>query len=200
MSENIDNDSLRAKVLAMYKEGFSCKDISLFCKLPVLNVRHFLQEAGYNTRTYRRASEANKEKVLLLIKAGYSYSQIERLLHVSTHLIREIVLNNRLVGFAPRYHHPIVLDVDLDPVSMGLVQALREAYLTGDSGLTKCAERLSVPDDAFLWFVYHLTDEDKKIHCDRIRANIQRLRSDGVPVTAIAKILDVSPSIVKKMI
>lgn len=198
-NESIDK-GLYPKVLEMYQQGFSCKDIAETCDLSLPRIRKYLQDAGFNTRGYRKVSNSNAHKVLLLIRSGYSYAQIEALLHVSTHVIREIVQNNGLIGFAPKFHHPVELNVDTDDVCKTTLWELRALYLSGVFGLGMCAEKLCASDEVFLWFIYHLTDEEKRVHHERVVHNVQSLAQKGVPVTAIAKSMDISPSIVKKML
>lgn len=196
----IGQDELYLKVLEMYKQGYSCKDISSTCNLPVLYIRNFLKQHGFNTRIYRKVSVCNKDKVILLIRAGYPYNQIERLLHISTHLIREIVSSNGLTGFAPKYHHAIDFKVKKPDASEPTLNLLRELYFSGMYGLAKCFSVANASDDLFLWFVYHLNEEDKVLHEKQVKQHILSEYQKDIPVTAIAKAMDISPSIVKKIL
>lgn len=199
MSEQ-NMDMLNKKVLMLYQQGFSCKDISRICNVSLLHIRKYLKSVGIETRTYRKVSDCNKNKVLLLIRAGYSYSQIEQLLHVSTHLIREIVADNGLIGFAPKNHAPVELNVEPSEICSNRLNDLRVAYLSGLYGLAKCAAVTEATDEIFLWFVFHLTDKEKKTHERQLKSNIAAWSKDSMPVTAIAKAMDISPSIVKKIL
>ena len=190
-----------AQIIELYKQGYSSKDICRICNVSVLLVRKCLQSAGFDTKSYRKASESVKEKVLLLIKAGYSYNKIENLLCVSTHLIREIVMSNGFLGFASNYHHPIQLSVEETEVSLAKIETLKLLYLKGVYGLVKCAVKCDVSDEEFLWFVFHLTGEEKEIHLINLKSQIKKLYFvQYIPVAAIAKKLDISPSLVKKYI
>ena len=196
----ISKKATYAKILHMYEQGFSCKDISQFCNLSVPVIRTYLKESGFDTRSYRRVSESNKNKVILLIKAGYSYRQIDELLHVSSYAIREIVARIGLIGFAPRYHHKIPLVTRKEEISVSELEELRNLYFTGSYGLAKCADQLNVSDDAFLWFVYHLSEKEKRVHHKLLIRNMKSLYKKNTPATAIAKMMDISPSIVKKLL
>ena len=195
-----NKDILHKRVLALYQQGFSCKDISRICNLSLLHIRNYLKAAGFNTQNYRKVSTCNKDKVILLIKSGYSYSQIEQLLHVSSHLIREIVADGGLIGFAPKNHSPVVLTVNISDVCSDALDALRQTYLSGKYGLGKSASLAGISDEEFLWFVFHLTEKDKQIHKQMIVDHITSLYSESVPITAIAKSMDISPAIVKKVL
>lgn len=188
------------KVKQMYKQGYSSKDICLACGISTLTVRTILRKAGFDTRNYRKVSISNKEKVLLLIKAGYSYKQIEGLLHVSTHLIREIVTQADLIGFAPKYHHPIELNISEKDVSFKKIETFKVLYLSGEYGLSKCAEQLGISDEEFLWFVFHLTKNDIETHTKNLREHAIMLYKSQLPASAVAKKLDVSLAIIKKII
>lgn len=188
------------EIINMYERGFSCKDICLAMNMPAIKVRAVLRDAGFNTGSYRKVSEYNKEKVILLIKAGYSYKKIENLLHLSTHLIREIVEQAELVGFASNYHPPIELNVKEKNVRLSQLSELKSLYIAGNYGLAKCADMLKVTDDEFLWFVFHLTDRDMKKHCNRLKSNVFKMFDCQIPITAIAKSMDISPSIIKKIL
>ena len=133
-----------------------------------------------------------------MIKAGYSYSEIERLLHLSTHLIREVVYQAGLIGFAPKYHPPVELQVDAANISSCTIRELNDLYVSGKYGLAKCADKLQVSDEEFLWFVFHLTDKVKHIHFKNLINTIHKMYEADFPITAIAKKMDISPSLVKK--
>lgn len=190
----------KEKVLRMYEQGFSCKDICSICNIPMLTVRGYLLEAGFNPRNYRKVSDINKNNVIILIAAGYPYGQIQRLLHISTHLIREIVLNNGLIGFAPHNPRPVELNVKESDISHDCQADLMKLYLSGSYGLSKCASIAAASSNDLLWFIFHLTEAEKQSHEKQIRKFVQQLYNDGVPATAIAKRMDISTSIVKKMI
>lgn len=195
-----DKNDFCTKVLEMYQQGFSCKDIAAVCGVPTLRVRDFLRDKGFNTRSYRKVSVSNSDKVLLLIKNNYPYIEIERLMHVSTHVIREIVQNNGLVGFAPRYHHPHELNIEEKDVSFARLNKFRGLYLSGKHGLGLCVEKTGISDDELLWFVYHLNEEDMQLHHKNLAENIREMVRRDVPVTAVAKSMDISPAIVKKIL
>lgn len=186
------------KIITLYKQGYSCKDICEKCDMSVLTVRTYLRKAGFDTRNYRKVSENNKDKVILLIKNGYSYRQIESLLHISTHLIREIVIQAGLIGFAPKYHHPVELQVQETEISSDAIRSLNHLYMSGEYGLAKCAAKLQVSDEEFLWFVFHLTKANELVHFENLKKNIHKMLKNQLPVTAIAKKMDISLSIVKK--
>lgn len=188
------------KIINLYQLGYSCKDICEACNMSPLTVRTYLREAGYDTRSYRKVSDTNREKILLLVKAGYSYRQIEMLLHLSTHLVREIVLQAGLIGFAPRYHHPIKLDIDENNVSTETINKLGCLYSSGKYGLAKCANKVQSTDEEFLWFVFHLSKDDVFVHTKNVRHNIQKMIKADFPVMAVAKKMDISPAIVKRII
>lgn len=188
------------KIITLYKQGFSCKDICVACNMSALTVRTCLRKAGFDTRLYRNVSDFNKEKIILLIRAGYSYRQIESILHLSTHLIREVVSQADLIGFAPKYHHPIELQVDDDRISAKTIDKLNALYLSGKYGLAKCANKLQVTDDEFLWFVFHLSKETKQVHLKNLKNNIHKMANQQFPPTVIAKKIDISLSLVKKFI
>lgn len=190
--------ALSDRIVALYQTGYSVKDISAQCRLSVITVRARLKAAGFDTRAYRKASQSNKQKVLLLVKAGYSYAKIEELLHISTHLVREIISENGLVGFIPRTRRHVEAAAMEDAVLEDSVRELRALYFSGNYGLAKCAEITNATDEVFLWFVSHLTGEDKRLHKKNLTKNIKKLHQAGTPVTAIAKTMDISPSIVKK--
>ena len=187
-------------IIELYKQGYSCKDICRVYNLSALMVRTCLRSAGLNTSIYRKVSPSNKEKILLLVKTGYSYREIESLLQTSTHLIREVIEKEDMVGFAPKNHPPIELNISEDQVSFSVVDRLNELYSSGQYGLAQCAYLLNVSDAEFLWFVFHLSNEDKENHKKNMINNIKKMYSSAVPVSAIAKKMDVSPSIVKKLI
>lgn len=199
MAEN-DSSVIRDGVVRLYALGYSAKDICGEYRISAASVRRILRKAGFDTSGYRKASERNTEKVLLLIKAGYPYRQIEQLLYVSTHLIREIVLNHGLTGFAPKYHHPIALEIEGADISQDVLGRLREAYLSGSCGLAACADTVGACDQTFLWFVYHLSEDERLQHRDRIEKNVRSKHAEKMPVTAIAKQMDISPAIVKKIL
>lgn len=192
--------ALADRIVALYQAGYSVKDISAQCRLSVITVRARLKAAGFDTRAYRKASQSNKQRVLQLINAGYSYTQIEGLLHISTHLVREIVSENGLVGFIPRTRRVVELEASEDAVMADAVRELRALYFSGNYGLAKCAEITNASDDVFLQFVYHLTGEDKRLHQKNLVKAVKKLYQSGTPITAIAKTMDISPSIVKKIL
>ena len=192
--------ALSDRIVGLYQAGYSVKDISAQCRLSVITVRARLKAAGFDTRSYRKASISNKERVLQLIDGGYSYSQIEGLLHISTHLVREIVSEKGLVGLVPRVRRQVSLEEPEDAGLEETVCGLRGLYFSGNYGLAKCAELADASEEAFLWFVYHLTGEDKRLHQKNLTKNIKKLYQSGTPVTAIAKTMDISPSIVKKIL
>lgn len=188
------------KIIEMYKQGFSCKDICLACNMSALTVRNYLRSAGFDTRNYRKVSESNREKVVLLIKAGYPYNQIENLLHISTHLVREIVMHAGMIGFAPKNHRPVKLKIKESDISLTSIEKLKALYFSGDYGLAKCSDMLGITDKEFVWFVFHLSKEDREKHSANLKSNVIAMYKNQSPVTAIAKQMDISPSIVKKII
>lgn len=193
----VDSTCNDAKICQLYQQGYSCKDIATTLCLPLLTVRTQLRQSGFDTRSYRKASDYNKQKVLLLISGGYSYSRISELLHVSTHLVREIVENNGMIGSITRFPSPI------RPAGLAdeFTQAkLREAYFSGMYGLAKCAETLQVSDKDFLWFVYHLSEKEIRVHHKLLIRKIKQLLQTNMSYLAIAKTLGISPSVVKRTI
>lgn len=188
------------KIVELYQNGYSAKDICKECHVSTLYVRNVLRCAGFNTRTYRKISENNKDKILLLIKNGYSYNQIGNLLGCSFHLVREVVEGADMVGFAPKNHPPIELAVTEEQTSLDALKRLKELYLSGDYGLSRCADLAFASDADFLWFVYHLTPEEVELHENQLVTHIRNLHVCGRPPMAIAKSLDVSPSVVKKIL
>lgn len=199
MADNC-SESLDIDVGQLYKQGLSCKDIASAYKMPILSVRAELRALGFDTRSYRKVSAYDKDKVILLIKAGYSYSQIENLLHFSTHLIRGIVEQNGMVGCVPKNHPPIQLNVEKDAVSLVTIGRLRDLYFAGTYGLSKCAKEIDVSDDEFMWFVYHLTGDDILQHRKLLISRMKCLINDGLSVATAAKMLGISPAIVKRYI
>lgn len=192
------NISVDARIRQMYEQGYSCKDISSVCGESILAVRQQLRACGFDTRSYRKASDYNKQKVMLLVYAGYSYSQIEQLLHVSTHLIREIVAANGLTGNIARVHPPIQLNVRKQNISDELLHQMRTLYLSGLYGLARCAEELSISDDEFMWFVYHLSEKEIRVHHKLLVRTTKALCQKGASVASIAKQLGISPAVVKR--
>lgn len=198
MKEN--DTALRAEIIDLYNQGYSSKDICSAYNVSVAGVRKVLKEAGFDTRSYRKVSDSVVEKVLLLIKNGYSYNKIEQLLHISTHLVREIVLHNGLTGFAPKFHHPIKLEINKAEIADDIIEELQELYFCGRFGLVECSDIAGASNQEFLWFVYHLKESDKQTHIRRVRENILKMHREGIPATAIAKGMHISPSIVRKVI
>ena len=68
------------KLIDLYEQGYSIKEIALEEKISAPRVRACLQAAGFDTSSYRNVSKENKYWVVLMIKAGYSYRQIGELL------------------------------------------------------------------------------------------------------------------------
>lgn len=189
-----------SEIINLYEEGYSAKDICGIFDLSALTVRNILREAGFLTHTYRKIEKLNKDKILLLVQAGYSYKQIEKLLHCSFHLIREVVEAAGLVGFSPKNRPPVQLTVNENEVSFDILKRLDELYYLGKCGLAKCAEEVGASDKEFLWFVFHLNPADQTKHGNHLKINIIKMHSDGTPVTAIAKKMSISLSIVKKLL
>lgn len=187
-----------SKMVALYEQGYSCKDICDVCNASPLSVRTCLRQAGFDTRTYRKVSDTNRDKIVLLVEAGYSYARIESLLHLSTHLIREVVFQAGLIGFAPKNHPPIELQVKESEISFSQINQLYDLYISGKYGLTKCADKLQITDKELLWFVFHLKKDAKHEHLHNLIKNIRSMTKAQLPVTAIAKKMDISPSLVKK--
>ena len=198
MSKN-DID-LNNKIIQLYKKGYSSKDICSYYNVSALMVRNCLRSAGFNTCSYRKISQTNKDKIILLVKAGYSYRQIESLLQISFHFIREVIEAVGLIGYAPRNYQPIQLEIKEEEISIVQINKLQELYCSGKYGLAKCSAQIQVTDKEFLWFVFHLTEEDKVKHNKRLSANIKKMYTNNIPITAIAKKMEISPSIIKKII
>lgn len=192
--------TISCDIIELYKQGYSCKDICIACNTSPVTVRNHLQAAGFDTRRYRKVSENNRNKVIMLIKAGYPYNQIGNLLQISTHLIREIVESSGLVGFAPKNYLPVKLTVRENEVSTESIRLLQQIYRSGKFGLAKCAAQVKVSDKEFLWFVFHLTSNDKHIHNKNLHKNIHKMYENNTPLMAIAKQMDISPALVKKII
>jgi len=189
-----------SEIIKLYKDGYSAKDICGKFDISALTVRNILREAGFTTHIYRKIEKVNIDKILLLVQVGYSYKQIEKLLHCSFHLIREVVKGANLIGFSPKNHPPIQLTVKECEVSVDVLRRLNEVYSLGKAGLAKCAEQVGASDKEFLWFVFHLSHNTQAQHNEHLRINIKKMYSDGIPVTAIAKKMSISPAIVKKII
>lgn len=189
-----------SEIIKLYKDGYSAKDICSMLNISALMVRNILRNAGFTTHIYRRIEKVNKDKILLLVRAGYSYKQIEKLLHFSFHLIREVVDGAGLIGFSPKNHPPVQLTINEHEVSPDILKRLSELYYLGECGLAKCAEQVGASDKEFLWFVFHLSNNVQAQHNNNLKINIIKMHSDGIPVTAIAKKMSMSPSIVKKII
>lgn len=188
------------EIVKLYQDGYSAKDICDKYSVSTFRVRHILQRAGFDTRTYRKISDNNKDKILLLVKSGYSYNQIGNLLQCSFHLIREVVEGAGLIGYAPKNYPPVQLNIEESDVSADVIDKLDELYSSGEYGLTKCAELVNASDSDFLWFVYHLTPEKQVLHNNMVKGYIKNLDTCGTPWTAISKKMDISPSIVKAII
>lgn len=189
-----------SEIIKLYKDGYSAKDICSIFDISALTVRKILREAGFSTHIYRKTEKVNKDKILLLVQAGYSYKQIEKLLHYSFHLIREVVEEAGLIGFSPKNRPPIQLVVNENEVSMDILKQLTELYDLGKCSLAKCAEQVGASDKEFLWFVFHINPNDQAHHNNQLKINILKMYSNGIPITAIAKKMSISPSIVKKII
>lgn len=189
-----------SKIIKLYEDDYSAKDICGMFDISALTVRNILREAGFATHIYRKIGKVSKDKILLLVQAGYSYKQIEKLLHYSFHLIREVVEDAGLIGFSPKNRPPVQLTVNEHEVSEDVLNQLSELYNHGKYGLAKCAEQVGASDKEFLWFVFHLNPNTQAQHNNHLRIHIKKMYSDGTPVTAIAKKMSISPAIVKKFI
>lgn len=189
-----------SKIIKLYKDGYSAKDICGMFNISALSVRNILRDAGFTTHIYRKTEKFNKDKILLLVQAGYSYKQIEALLHYSFYLIREVVEDAGLIGFSPKNRPPVQLTVNKCEVSVDILKRLKEVYSLGECGLAKCTELVGASDKDFLWFVFHLNHNDQVQHNNHLKFNILKMYSEGIPVTAIAKKMSISPAIVKKFI
>lgn len=191
-------ESPESTILQLYQKGYSCKNISEICKIPLTQVSQTLQKNGFATQDYKRISKINERNVVLLIKSGYSYNQIEQILHVSSHVSREIVMRNGLLGFAPYNHPPVKLSVDKEKVDKDKLQKLRVLYLSGKLGLSKCADLIAASDEDLLWFIFYLTPTEKHIHSEKLYHTIKKMSQDNIPASVIAKSIDISLSLVKK--
>lgn len=191
---------LENEMVKLYQEGYSAKDICDRFNVSSFRTRHVLRRAGFDTRTYRKISDNNKEKILLLVKSGYSYNQIARLLQCSFHLVREVVEGAGMIGYAPKNYPPVELNIKESEVSEDVIKELEELYCSGEYGLSKCAALAKASDNDFIWFVYYLSPETQTLHDNSVKSYIKNLHVSGIPWTAISKKMDISPSIVKGII
>lgn len=189
-----------SEIIKLYEDGYSAKDICDMFDVSALTVRNILRNAGFATHTYRKTEQVNKDKILLLVQAGYSYRQTEALLHCSFHLIREVMEAAGLIGVSPKNRPPVQLTVKESEVSSDIIKQLSELYYLGKCGLAKCADQVGASDKEFLWFVFHLNDDDQAKHNKHLRINIMKLYAGGIPISVIAKKMCISRAIVKKII
>lgn len=189
-----------SKIIKFYEDGYSAKDICGIFNVSSLSVRNILRTAGFTTHNYRKVEQVNKTMIILLVENGYSYKQIENLLHCSFHLIREVVKDAGLIGLSPNNRPPVKLTVNEGEVSKNILKRLSELYYLGQFGLAKCAELVGASDKEFLWFIFHLDHKAQNQHNNNLSINIIKMYSDGIPVSAISKKMNISPAIVKRII
>lgn len=193
-------NSNKNEIIELYKKGFSINDISDKLNLAVIPIRKILNESGFETKDYRKCSQNNYDKAILLVRAGYPHVQVASLLNISSHLLREFVSRAGLIGYSPNNPVPVKLEDKIYTVTDEMVVKFKSLYLSGTYGLAKCAQELELSDDDFLWIVYHLSQNEKKTHQEKLCSNIKSTYMKEKSVNYVAKNLDISLAVVKKIV
>lgn len=192
-----------AKIISLYQEGYSQKDIASMFKIQVYDLRELLKENGFDTKTYRKVAGHKKELVAQLIQHGFSYSEIANTLDISYHLIREIAKARNVMGGSLVYMKIAIPKPDIDKE---LFHSFLEEYEAGTCGFIKLMEKYFVeesnpayPIDVALYLCQYINEQNLvAVHHKNIYSVIHQRLSEGIEPNVIAKQMEISFSLVKR--
>lgn len=185
------------KVINLYDTGWSINDIVANHKVSVRRVRSILQEKGRSTASFRAAPDTIKECVMVLVASNISIRRISDTVDISPHLVRQVLRDNKVNASGLRKNSSLA--VEMVNISNGVWNVFFEAYLSGELGFVKCAEKAGLNADGCAEAVLRLSDDEVETHKAKLHSYIADKRDTGLSASTIGKQLGVSAAIVKKI-
>lgn len=89
---------MEEKIIEMYKEGYSQKEICSELNILYILTNKVLTSYGFDTKSYRKLPDEIRQNVCFMIKEGYKQQYISDILDISIHMVRDISYTNNLQG------------------------------------------------------------------------------------------------------
>jgi len=185
------------KILELYQEGYSQKDIAERCSITPKDIRQMLKEAGFETKRFRALDENTINIILQLITKGVQFKEVEDVCNIAVHATRDVVARNNLQRASKRARQEgtqLAVPEDFQKNPEFLIR-----YLAGESFCALCEEyRLSNDDivNEFLSF----TEAQVRQHNDMLKQKVREDASLHFSPTAIARRRRISMSVVRNIL
>lgn len=192
----LNKNKLEEKILSLYRAGHSQKDISIKLKITPLTIRKILQDNGYETHNFRALNENVTNVILLLVRNGVLFSDIENICQISFHAIRDVVARHNLQYESKRVRNkqpPVLAD--------GFEQNRKfvKKYLSGASFCSLC-EEFEFTDEDILNMFLSLDESQILTHKESLRKKVLKDAKKKLSTTAIARKHCISMAIVRNIL
>lgn len=176
------------KIVELYKNGYSQNDIVKQYAVSVVQTRAILQAAGFNTRGYRTLSPAAMKVIEVLVRAGSRYTDIDTVCDISYHAIRDYVKRKNIC----QKRGASSLGIASFPKRDEFLAAYRE-------GKSFCLlfEEMELSDSEIVPAFQCIHKEDIEKHRESLHQLIQKYEAEGVSKAGIARLLDISRSLLR---
>lgn len=186
------------EIIELYKQKISQKDISANYAVSLERTRKVLKDAGFPTHTFRATNQDIKKYIIALIKHGCIYFEIEEKCDISFHSVREIVETNNLKGVSRKARFERSKE-NVTYLYLKNYEPFLNEYRNGYPYVFLCKKH-EFNDEQAIYVFNLISEEDIKQHKKGLKEMIIALYEQGLSTTSIASQLDMSQSIVRKIL
>lgn len=190
-------NNLAEEILSLYRAGHSQKDISAQLKITPLTIRKILHENGFETHRFRALNDATTNVILLLVRNGVYFADIENICDISFHAIRDLVARHNL-----QYESKRVRNSKTGvSVSAGFQKnsEFLERYLSGESFCSLC-KNYEFTNEQILNEFLSMERSQIDIHKRSLRNKIIDDVQHNLSTTSIARKHGISMAIVRDIL
>lgn len=185
------------EIISLYRAGHSQKDISAQLKITPLTTRKILRENGFETHRFRALNDATMNVILLLVRNGVYFSEIEDVCDISFHAIRDLVARHGLQYESKRVRNT----KPAAEVSEGFQrnEEFLERYLCGESFCNLC-KIFEFTNDQILNEFLSMERDQIDIHKKVLRSKVVDDVQHNLSMTSIARKHCISMAIVRDIL